>query len=136
MTKKKFKIIYTKQMAMYNIIKWTVSRDFLLQGFYHESSSSMPLKIILGSFSIFSKIRGDIQILKSGCNTSINNTGGKQWEQYQTAYTLKGAWIKNYVYVNSTSQRCPNQIIKFFLKKERKNIYLSSSRYNNLLYDE
>jgi hypothetical protein len=91
MTKKKFKIIYTKQMAMYNIIKWTVSRDFLLQGFYHESSSSMPLKIILGSFSIFSKIRGDIQILKSGCNTSINNTGGKQWEQYQTAYTLKGA---------------------------------------------
>jgi hypothetical protein len=82
---KKIQIIYTKQMAMYNIIKWTVSRDFLLQGFYHESSSPMPLKI---AFRICSKIRGDI--LKSGCNTSINNTGGKQWEQYQTAYTLKG----------------------------------------------
>jgi hypothetical protein len=33
------------------------------------------LKIILGSFQILSKNRGDIH--KSSCNTSINNTSGK-----------------------------------------------------------
>ncbi len=33
-----------------------------------------PLKIILGSFQIFSKILGDIR--KSRCTTGINNIGG------------------------------------------------------------
>ncbi len=36
----------------------TVSRDFLLQ---HESSSSKSLKLYLGSFQFFSKIRGHIR---------------------------------------------------------------------------
>ncbi len=44
-------------------------------GFLHESPSPKPLKITLGSFQIFSKIRGDI--CKSRCTTCINETGGK-----------------------------------------------------------
>ncbi len=43
--------------------------------FFHESSSSKPLKITLGSFQIFSQICGDIH--KSSCTTGINDTGGK-----------------------------------------------------------
>jgi hypothetical protein len=34
-----------------------------------------PLIITLGSFQIFSKIRGDIR--KSRCTTGVNDTGGK-----------------------------------------------------------
>jgi hypothetical protein len=74
---------------------------------FHESSSPKPLKITLGSFQIFPKIRGDIR--KSRSTTSVNDTGGKfatgnkfchpsagvvdtggkQWEQYQIADNLK-----------------------------------------------
>ncbi len=43
--------------------------------FFHESPSPKPLIITLGSFQIFSKIRGDIR--KSRCTTSVNDTGGK-----------------------------------------------------------
>jgi hypothetical protein len=39
-------------------VKGTVSQDFLLQVF-PESTSPKPLKITLGSFRIFLKIRGD-----------------------------------------------------------------------------
>jgi hypothetical protein len=52
-----------------------VSRDFLLPVFFHESPSPKPLVITLGSFRIFSEIRGDIR--KSRCTTSVNDTGGK-----------------------------------------------------------
>jgi hypothetical protein len=55
--------------------------------FFHESFSPKPLKITLGSFRIFSKIRGDIR--KSRCTTGIRDTGGKQLEQYQIAGNLK-----------------------------------------------
>ncbi len=47
----------------------------MLQVFFHESPSPKPLKITLGSFQIFSKIRGDIR--KSRCTTGVNDTGGK-----------------------------------------------------------
>jgi hypothetical protein len=43
--------------------------------FFHELSSPKPLKITLGSFRFFSKIRGDIS--KSRCTAGINDTGGK-----------------------------------------------------------
>jgi hypothetical protein len=43
--------------------------------FFHESHSPKPLKITLGSFRIFSKIRGDIRNLR--CTTGVNNTGDK-----------------------------------------------------------
>ncbi len=43
--------------------------------FFHESSSLKPLKILLESFKIFTKIRRDIS--KSRYTTSINNTCGK-----------------------------------------------------------
>jgi hypothetical protein len=79
---------------------------FFASGFFRESSSPKPLKIALGSFQIFSKIRGDIH--KSRCTTGITNTGGKfatntasivetggkfaggkKWEHYQTVDALK-----------------------------------------------
>jgi hypothetical protein len=41
--------------------KGTVSRDFLLLVFFHESVSPQPQSIPLGPFRIFSKIRGDIR---------------------------------------------------------------------------
>jgi hypothetical protein len=47
----------------------------LAPGFFHESSFPKSLKRTLGSFRIFSKIRGDIH--KSRCTTVINYTGGK-----------------------------------------------------------
>ncbi len=46
-----------------------------MSGFFHESPSPKPLIITLGSFQIFSKIRGDIR--KSRCTTGVNDTGGK-----------------------------------------------------------
>ncbi len=48
---------------------------FFASGFFHESPSPKPLIITLGSFRIFSKIRGDIR--KSRCTTGVNDTGGK-----------------------------------------------------------
>jgi hypothetical protein len=52
----------------------SVTRFFAL-GFFHESPFPKPLKIALGSFRIFSKIRGDIR--KSRCTTGVVDTGGK-----------------------------------------------------------
>ncbi len=49
----------------------SVSRDFFLLVFFHESVYHQPR----GPFGIFTKIHGDIH--KSRCTTSINNTGGK-----------------------------------------------------------
>ncbi len=43
--------------------------------FFHDSPSPKPLIITLGSFQIFSKIRGYIR--KSRCTTGVNDTGGK-----------------------------------------------------------
>ncbi len=66
----------------------TVSRDFLIQVFFHESPSPKPLIIALGSFQIFLKIRGvkvhhRYQRFPLCCwhrwqiATGINDTGGK-----------------------------------------------------------
>jgi hypothetical protein len=52
--------------------KGTVSQDFLLQVFFHESSFPKPLRIKLGPFQFFSKISRDIR--KSRYTTSINDT--------------------------------------------------------------
>ncbi len=41
------------------------------------------------------------------------DTGGKQWEQYQAADTSKWTWRQI-----STTQRCPNKIIKIFLLED------------------
>ncbi len=64
-----------RTVILYCTLEGTVSRDFLLQVFFHESSYPKPLKIILGSFRIFSKIHGDIR--KSKYTTGINDTVGK-----------------------------------------------------------
>jgi hypothetical protein len=48
---------------------------FFASNLFHVSSSLKPLKITLGSYQIFSKIRGDIR--KSRCTTGANDTGGK-----------------------------------------------------------
>jgi hypothetical protein len=56
---------------------------------FHESSSPNPLKITLGSFRIFSKIRGDIR--KSRCTIRIND--------------LVNLKENIYLYVNSTTPK-------------------------------
>jgi hypothetical protein len=48
---------------------------FFASGFFHGSVSPKPLSIQLGSFRIFSKIRGDIR--SSRFATGVNDTGGK-----------------------------------------------------------
>jgi hypothetical protein len=61
--------------SMLSALKGTVSRDFLLLVFFHESVSPKPLSIPSGPFRNFSKIRGDIR--SSRFTTGINDTGGK-----------------------------------------------------------
>jgi hypothetical protein len=56
-----------------SVAKICVQREsvtrFFASGFFHESPSLKPMKITLGSFRIFSKIRGDIR--KSRCTTGV-----------------------------------------------------------------
>ncbi len=47
---------------------------------------------------------------------SVNDTGGKQWEQYQAADILKWTWRQKFMY-NSTIQRCPKKLLQFFWLK-------------------
>ncbi len=54
-------------------LKGTVSRDFLLLVFFHESVSPQPRSIPLEPFQIFSKIRGDIDI-GGKFATNVNDT--------------------------------------------------------------
>jgi hypothetical protein len=72
--------------------KGTVSRDFLLLVYFHESVSPQSQSILLGPFRFFSKIRGDIH--KSRCTTGIND----RWqicEYSKTALLVySGAWGK------------------------------------------
>ncbi len=89
---------------------------FFASGFFHESVSPQPQSILLGSFRIFSKIRGDIR--KSRCTTGINDTGGKQWEQYQAADTLKWTWRQKFIFmVTLLSKGVPTKLFKFFWLK-------------------
>jgi hypothetical protein len=54
----------------------------------HESSSPKPLNITLGSFKFIPKIHRDVRKFATVTSTVVD-TGGKEWEQYQTADTLK-----------------------------------------------
>ncbi len=48
--------------------------------------------------------------------TGVNDTGSKQWEQLSNCWQLKMSWKKIFfLYVNSTTQRCPKEIMKIFL---------------------
>ncbi len=48
--------------------------------------------------------------------TSVNDTGGKQWEQLSNCWQLKNELEeKIYLHANSTPQRCPKEIQKIFL---------------------
>ncbi len=58
-----------------------MSRDFLLQVFFHKSVSPKPLNVPFGTFRIFSKIRRDIR--SSRLTSGINDTGGK----FATSFT-------------------------------------------------
>ncbi len=63
------------QSTMYLVYYRESVMRFWASVFFHDSSSPKPLKITLGWFQIFSKIRGDIH--KSRYTTSINDTSGK-----------------------------------------------------------
>jgi hypothetical protein len=42
----------------------------------------------------------------------VVDTGGKQWEQLSNCRQLKKSLKKMFLYANSTTQRCPKEIIK------------------------
>ncbi len=63
-------------MAGLPYIKGSLTRDFRLQVFFHKSVSPGPLSIPLGSFRIFSKIRGVIP--EGMLISSVNDTGEKR----------------------------------------------------------
>ncbi len=126
-----FLVFKSKQLASF---KGTVSRDFLLQVFL---MNHLPPSPWIGSFRIFSKIRGDIR--KSRCTTGVNDTNGKLsavsttptanlppvslpphwWQIMETISGCRNLKVnlkaKIYIYVSSTTQRWPNKIIKIFL---------------------
>jgi hypothetical protein len=47
--------------------------------------------------------------------TGVNDTGDKQWEQLSNCLQLKMSLKKNYLYANSTTQKCPKEISIFGL---------------------
>ncbi len=121
--------------------------EIFFSGFFHGSASPQPQSIPLGPFQIFPKIRGDIcktrctiginytggkfstGVNDTGGNiaTVINDTGSKFsvcWYLWQNMETISGCRLlkvnlkaKVYIYVNSTTQMCPNKIIKIFWLK-------------------
>ncbi len=123
-----------------------MSRDFCFW-FFYESVSPQPQSIPLGSFRIFSKIRGD-----TGGNfaTGVKDTGGKlppvsttpaanfppvsttpaanfatsspcavdTGEQYQAADTLKWTWRQKFIYILTLLPKgAQTKILKFFCLK-------------------
>ena len=119
-----------------------MSRDFLLLFFFMNQFPPSPRVFHLDRFEFFAKIHGDIR--QSRCTTGVNDTGGKiaatifasvvdtggkfaagvncQRYRWQIMATISGCRhlkvnlkAKIYIYVNSTTQRCPNKIIKIFL---------------------
>ncbi len=85
---------------------------FFASGFFHESPSPKPLKITLGSFRIFSKIREDIR--KSRYNTSINDTSGKFchrynwccWHLWQICGWDLAQWMRSSLVVRASDCQC------------------------------
>ncbi len=73
-------LLCASQGNMKNCFKGTVSQDFLLQVYFHESSSLQPLKITLWSFGCFPKIHSDIR--KSRCTIGINDTSSTDGKIY------------------------------------------------------
>ncbi len=86
-------------LHIYKLLKGTVSQDFLLLVFFHESVSPQPQGIPLGPFQIFcenlrkySQVKVHLHINDTGGKIAacINNTGGiwqicrrYQWHQRQ-----------------------------------------------------
>ena len=122
-------------------IKVTVPRDFRLLVFFMNQFPPSPRVFHLDRFEFFAKIHGDIR--ESRCTTGVNDTGGKiaatifasvvdtggkfaagvncQRYRWQIMATISGCRhlkvnlkAKIYIYVNSTTQRCPSKIIKIF----------------------
>jgi len=95
----------------------SVTRFFSL-GFFHESSPANPLKIIFLISNLFINLRRNSQVR---VQHRYRRCRWYRWQvmwQYQTAYTLK--WTcreKMYLYVNPTTQRCPNNS-KTFLNED------------------
>ncbi len=120
-------------------IKGIVSQDSLLQVFLQESHSPKHPKITLGSFRIFRKFA---EIFASQGAPLVSTTPATnfppvsmthRWQichlhqrhRWQIMGKILGCKhlkvnlkAKVYIYVNSTTQRCPNKIIKIFLLED------------------
>ncbi len=80
--------------------------EIFTSGFFHGSVSPQPQSIPLGPFRIFS------------------NCHWCHWYRWQNMEKISGCRLlkenfkaKIYIYFNSTTQRCPNKIIKIFWLK-------------------
>ena len=96
------------------MVKGTMSRDFLPLVFFHESVSPQPQSIPLlqDRFEFFRKF-AEIFASKGAppvSTTTVASNGNNI--RLHLKVNLKA---KIYLYVNSTSQRCPNNITKIFL---------------------
>ena len=124
--------------------KGTVSRDFLLLVFFVNQFPPSPRVFHLDHFKFFQKFAEKFasqgaplvsatpvanfstifaSVIDTGGKfaTGVNDTGGKR-HRWQIMATISGCRhlkvnlkAKIYIYVNSTTQRCPNKIIKNFL---------------------
>jgi hypothetical protein len=70
------------------ILIGTVSRDFLIQNFFYESSSRKQLIITSQVNTIFPHVTLVI-LIPAVSTTLLANCHWYQWEQYQTTSTLK-----------------------------------------------
>ncbi len=82
----------------------------------------LPLLIPVANFStIFASVVDTCGKFATGVNdtsgnfaTGVIDASGKQWEQLSNCWQLKMNLKKNYLYDNSTTQRCPKEIIQIF----------------------
>ena len=111
-------------------VKGTVSRDFLLLVFFINQFPPSPRVFHLDRFEFFRKFAeifadqgwppvSTTPVANFATSfTSVVDTGGKQWEQYQAADTSKWTWRQKFIYMLSLlSKGVPTKLLKFFWLK-------------------
>jgi len=92
---------HKEKSETYTFVKGTVSRNFFLLFFFHESVSHKPLIIPLRPFRIFSKIRGDTVFSAPGLPpvslTPVTNGKNPQSDFYDFFWTPLGSRVSIYI---------------------------------------
>ncbi len=106
------------------VLKGTVSRDFLLQVFFMNHLPQAPDNIIRIISNFFENLRRYLQVkVHHRCQRHRRQICHRcHWHRWQIMGTISGCSrhlkvnlkAKIYIYVSSTTQRWPNNIIKVF----------------------